>query len=198
NGKYVSSENGKKAMNCNRTSVAKWEKFTVVDAGNGKIALKGSNGKYVNSGSPMYCNSSLTSATKFEWTTVRGGKIALKSYYGKYVSSENGLKSMNCNRKAIGGWEKFVYQVVKSTENVIENNYKVNVFPNPANTKFTVITEGFVNATLPLTDIRGSVILTKHNIDNQMVIPVDEYPKGYYLVRINDEHNSVVKSLIIQ
>ncbi|MCG8701371.1 MAG: trypsin-like peptidase domain-containing protein, partial [Bacteroidales bacterium] len=39
NGKYVSSENGKKAMNCNRTSVAKWEKFTVVDAGNGKIAL---------------------------------------------------------------------------------------------------------------------------------------------------------------
>ncbi|MCG8700078.1 MAG: trypsin-like peptidase domain-containing protein, partial [Bacteroidales bacterium] len=64
NGKYVSSENGKKAMNCNRTSVAKWEKFTVVDAGNGKIALKGSNGKYVNSGSPMYCNSSLTSATK--------------------------------------------------------------------------------------------------------------------------------------
>ena len=40
NGNYVCSENGTTAMNCNRTAAGAWEKFTVVDAGNGKVRYK--------------------------------------------------------------------------------------------------------------------------------------------------------------
>src|SRR5690349_2232655 len=45
NGLYVCGENGTQAMRCNRTTASDWEKFTVVDAGGGKVALR-SMGKY--------------------------------------------------------------------------------------------------------------------------------------------------------
>lgn len=39
--------------------------------------------------------------------SVPTGTINLKGNNGKYVSSENGSGSMNCNRGAVGSWEKF-------------------------------------------------------------------------------------------
>ncbi|ADE53100.1 glycoside hydrolase family 16 [Coraliomargarita akajimensis DSM 45221] len=111
NGKFVSSEDGKKTMNCNRSAVGAWEKFTVVDAGNGQVALKGSNNQYVSSEngvSFMNCNrASLGAWEKFTAVDAGNGQIALKGTNNKYVSSENGTKSMNCNRASLGAWEKF-------------------------------------------------------------------------------------------
>ncbi|MCG8701446.1 MAG: carbohydrate-binding protein, partial [Bacteroidales bacterium] len=98
NGLYVCSENGLSAMMCDRTAAGAWEKFTVVDAGGGKIALKGNNGKYVSDASPVWCNlATITNAAKFTWTDAGGGLIALKGDNGKYISSEDGLAAMNCN-----------------------------------------------------------------------------------------------------
>ncbi len=48
NGQYVCGENGTQAMRCNRATASDWEKFTIVDAGGGKIALR-SMGKFVSS-----------------------------------------------------------------------------------------------------------------------------------------------------
>jgi len=48
NGKFVSHENGTKAMNCNRDVAQDWEKFTLVSQGGNVYAIKGSNGKYVS------------------------------------------------------------------------------------------------------------------------------------------------------
>jgi hypothetical protein len=67
NNYYLCSENGSSNMNCNRSSAGIWEKFLVVDAGNGKIALKGYAGnvaasKYVcseNGGGAMNYKSQL-------------------------------------------------------------------------------------------------------------------------------------------
>ncbi len=116
NGKYVSSENGRKPIIANRTRIGSWEKFIVVDAGNGKIALKGNNGKYLSSENgkkPMYCNvNHLGAWQKFKVIRLGNGKIALKGSNGKYVSSENGKKPMNCNRSRLGSWEKFKVKVL--------------------------------------------------------------------------------------
>ncbi|MCG8688812.1 MAG: T9SS type A sorting domain-containing protein, partial [Desulfobacterales bacterium] len=199
NGKYVCSESGKKAMICNRTSVAGWEKFTVVDAGSGKIALKGNNGKYVTSGSPMWCNSnSLSSSAKFSWVDAGGGKIALKGSNGKYVSSENGVKSMNCNRSAMAGWEKFTYQVLKATQSIIANTQSVALYPNPASGEFKVLTNGFNNATFTLLDMRGAAVLQRNDIANEMNISTTDIPAGVYIVKINDAENTVIERLIIK
>jgi len=59
NGRYVSSENGNRPMNCNRTKLDIWEKFTLIDLGGGQYALQGNNGRYVsseNGNKPISCN----------------------------------------------------------------------------------------------------------------------------------------------
>jgi hypothetical protein len=110
-GMYACSEDGTVAMNCNRLSLGPWEKFDVVDAGSGTIALKGSNGKYVTSASPMWCNAtSVDNSTRFTWVTLSSTQVALLAVNNNnYVCSENGASAMNCNRPAIGGWETFVW-----------------------------------------------------------------------------------------
>ncbi|WP_025742184.1 M12 family metallopeptidase [Aquimarina pacifica] len=111
NGEYVCSENGTKAMNCNRPEIGAWEQFEVVDAGDGLIALKGSNGEYVcseNGTKAMNCNRPEIGAwEKFELISLGGDSYALKGNNGKYVSSENGDGSMTCDTDEITSSEEF-------------------------------------------------------------------------------------------
>ncbi|WP_247666535.1 M12 family metallopeptidase [Aquimarina sp. MMG015] len=112
NGKYVSSENGSKPMNCNRTNPQVWEKFEIVTLSGGKIAIKGNNGKYVsseNGAKPITCNrSQIGSWEQFTLVNRGGNTYALKGNNGKYISSEDGGQPMTCNRISIGNWEEFV------------------------------------------------------------------------------------------
>ncbi|MEM6829854.1 MAG: T9SS type A sorting domain-containing protein [Bacteroidota bacterium] len=55
NGNYVSSENGNKAMTCNRATIGGWEKFTLEDYGNDVYAIKANNGLYLRNN--MLCTS---------------------------------------------------------------------------------------------------------------------------------------------
>lgn len=110
NSKYVSGENGTQAMTCTRTTPQDWEKFTVVDAGGGKIALR-SMGKYVSSENgtqAITCNrTTFSDWEKFDWITTTDGKITLRGNNGKFISSENGTQPMTCNRATASGWEAF-------------------------------------------------------------------------------------------
>ena len=73
---YVSSEDGTQAMNCNRTAAQGWEHFTVVDAGNGKVALQNS-GFYVSSENgtqAITCNrTAIGSWESFDWIANADG-----------------------------------------------------------------------------------------------------------------------------
>jgi len=106
---YVSSENGTKAMTATRTTAQAWEQFTVVDAGNGKVALQ-AMGKYVSSENgtqPITCNRTTFSTwEEFNWIVNADGTISLQGNNGDYISCENGA-SMTCNRTSISGWEAF-------------------------------------------------------------------------------------------
>ncbi len=110
NGEYVSGENGTQAMNCNRATAQDWEKFTVVDAGGGKISLR-SMGKYVSSENgtqAITCNrTAIGDWEKFDWITTADGKVTLRGNNGKFISSENGTQPMTCNRTTASGWEAF-------------------------------------------------------------------------------------------
>jgi beta-glucanase (GH16 family) len=110
NNLYVSGENGTQAMTCNRTTAQAWEQFTVVDAGNGKVALQ-SMGKYVSSENgqqPITCNrTSIGAWESFDWIYTPDGKVQLRGNNGDYISSENGTQAMTCNRTSPSGWESF-------------------------------------------------------------------------------------------
>lgn len=110
NGLYVCGENGTAPMQCTRPNASDWEKFTVVDAGGGKVALR-SMGKFVSSeNGTKAITCSRTAVGDWEKFTVvdnTDGSVSFLGNNGRYISSENGTKAMTCTRTAIGGWEKF-------------------------------------------------------------------------------------------
>lgn len=110
NNQFVSGENGTMAMWCNRPTAGDWERFTVIDAGGGKVSLR-SMGKYVSSenGAAAITCSRATAGDweKFDWIVNPDGKISLRGNNGLYISSENGVNAMTCTRPAISGWEAF-------------------------------------------------------------------------------------------
>jgi len=110
NNQFVSGENGTMAMWCNRVTAGDWEKFTVIDAGGGKISLR-SMGKYVSSENgtmAITCNRATAGDwEKFDWIVNADGKISLRGNNGLYISSENGAAAMTCTRTSISGWEAF-------------------------------------------------------------------------------------------
>lgn len=113
NNQFVSGENGNKAMWCNRATKGDWENFTVIDAGNGKVALQ-SMSKYVSSENgvaAITCSSTtIGDLEKFDWIVNPDGKISLRGNNGKYISSENGTVAMTCDRSTVSGWEAFSTQ----------------------------------------------------------------------------------------
>ena len=110
NNQFVSGMNGTAPMICNRPTAQDWEKFTIVDAGGGKVALRSMN-KYVsseNGTAPITCTrTTIGDWEKFDWVVNADGKISLRGNNGRYISSENGTANMTCNRTSISGWEAF-------------------------------------------------------------------------------------------
>lgn len=110
NNKYVTGQNGTMAMQCDKDVVGDWERFTVVDAGGGKVALR-SMSKYVsseNGAAAITCSrTTVGDWEKFDWVVNADGKISLRGNNGFYISSENGAAAMTCTRTAISGWEAF-------------------------------------------------------------------------------------------
>ncbi|MEQ8580891.1 MAG: carbohydrate-binding protein [Marinoscillum sp.] len=51
-----------------------------------------------------------------------GQTIWLRGSHGEYVSSENGQGGMNCNRGAVGDWEKFTVVAVGSSQIALQGN----------------------------------------------------------------------------
>lgn len=110
NNQYISGENGTQAMTCIRAAAGDWEKFTIIDAGGGKVALR-SMGKYVSSENgtqAITCSrTTISDWEKFDWVVNADGKISFKGNNGAYISSENGTAPMTCTRATISGWETF-------------------------------------------------------------------------------------------
>jgi glucosylceramidase len=110
NNQYVNSQNGTQAMTCTSATASTWERFTVVDAGSGKIALQ-AMGKYVSSENgtqAITCNrTSFGDWEKFDWVPTADGKVTLRGNNGNFISSENGTQAMTCVRATASGWEAF-------------------------------------------------------------------------------------------
>jgi len=113
NNKYVSSENGISPMNCDRGDdlFGDWEKFIIIDEGDGLVSIRGNNGKYVSSENgkrSITCKRSQSSTwEKFTLIPLSNNKYAIMGNNKKYLSSENGTKPMTCTRGSIGDWEQF-------------------------------------------------------------------------------------------
>jgi Secretion system C-terminal sorting domain/Fascin domain len=211
NNKYVSSENGLIAMNCNRTNIGSWEKFEIIDAGAGKIALKGNNGKYVSSENGainITCNRvALGLWEKFDIIELGGGAIALKGNNGKYVSSQNGTAPMTCNSANVATYERFFRQgqTAKSTLNkdlVAENVMKsIITYPNPATDKIIIdLGETILDSVeISIYNETGQSVYNriKQN-QSEVVVEISQIPNGLYFCKVKSGSSEVIKKIIVK
>jgi len=116
NGMYVTADNaGASPLIANRTAIGPWEKFDMVDEGNGNIALFAhADSRYVtaeNAGaSALIANRTAVGL----WETFGlihnpDGSVSLQAKVNNnYVTAENaGASALIANRTAIGPWEEF-------------------------------------------------------------------------------------------
>jgi Secretion system C-terminal sorting domain/FRG1-like domain len=212
-GKYVSSENGTAAMNCNRTAVGAWERFAVVAQANGKVALKGTNGRYVsseNGTAPITCNRTAIGASElFDLVNVTGNSLQLRGNNGRFVSSEIGGGAMTCNRTVAAAWENFnwaengaTFRSTSTTSEkiVVENTVSDFIFyPNPSPTGSSITVELPKETTgINIFDIGGkSVRAIKTNGEAKVQVNLN-IPVGAYFINIDNPNNSTSQKLIVE
>ena len=197
NGLYVSSEKGLQPMNCNRAVAGAWEQFAVLDAGNGKVALR-ALGNYVSSENgtqPITCNRPVVSATEtFEWVANADRSIALRGSNGRYISSENGTRPMTCTSSAITAAELFSYVVVGNifapgTPLASRPGASAPAFayPNPVAGTLTYALPPATKAhVLSVVDATGRLVFTRSygNVGTQNTLDTSGLSSGIYVVRL--------------
>lgn len=205
--KYVSCNNSLGNMTCDRTYAQGWEEFTIVAAGDGKIALRDSNGKFVN------CQNGLSACTSnsavisgweaFEWIEV-AGQVALKGFNGMFLSSEGGASTgIICNRENASGWEIFNWATVSTSKiknskekEIVSNDFKV--FPNPvSDILFYGVPEGYQKHIVNIYDFAGKEYLS-FKIDTKEAtnsININALSDGAYILCL--QNGVDIKSAIV-
>ncbi|SEW34399.1 Por secretion system C-terminal sorting domain-containing protein [Chitinophaga sp. YR573] len=219
NGQYVSSEDGDTAgMNCNRAAVQGWEQFSVVDAGNGKVALS-NQGLYVSSENgtkTITCNRATIQAWEmFDWITNADGTFSLRGNNGKYVSSENGTKAMTCNRAVAQGWENFNYGIVtasaarlstvaaKAEPVSVETGKGLLLYPNPVprGSAITVSIRDY-NANAPvqvsMLDVNKKTVVYQKANAKTVTVGTEKLSAGFYILVVKNGSSNYTKKVIIQ
>lgn len=154
NGMIVTSDGYQSPPNqwgliANRTAVGGWERFLVIDRGNGNVAFQAqSNGKYVTAdyggNSPLIANRTAIGGWEtFKWITLPNGDFALQAAAnGKYVSADgywNPQWTIVADRTAIGGWETFTWTISNTT----------SYYYTPVNVTDGIASHFFYDATYP-------------------------------------------------
>lgn len=212
NGKYVSSNNGTSAMMCDRTSPQGWEKFDVVNAGNGKVALRGSNGMYVSSengaATGMFCNrASIAGWEQFDWISQGSGKVSLRGSNGQYVSqyaNANGTGPLACNRSSAQGWEIFTWATTTKSgmdaEEITEITSEglINVYPTIVLETINIVNNIDSKVELKIVDMSGKVVINKILVKGSNVITTKGLSNGMYLVKTISAGNTQINKIFIR
>jgi hypothetical protein len=115
NNMYVTI-NADSTLLANESDAAKAVVLEKVDQGNGKWALKASNGKFISDdrgkNNILFANrAAIGEWEQFEIISTEGSKINLKSSAGKIVSADQGAGNLLlANRDQAGEWETFTVE----------------------------------------------------------------------------------------
>lgn len=197
-GKYVTHNNAGNMLSASSSVAGKTEEFTVVDAGNGMVALRGNNLKYVtlSSDNKLFCTAgSIGNSEKFTLTNLCG-VYTIRGSNNMFVSSEDGSPNgMVCNRGTAGGWEYFPWQLQYTTRTYpvgVEKNSDSGkgllLYPNPALNTLHIRHETSNQAQIYILNISGAVIFTTHTLQNETTIDVSHLPAGMYFVKWLDKN----------
>jgi hypothetical protein len=108
--RFVTAEaGGSQPLVANRTSIGEWERFDVIDLGDGDVALRShANNLYLGYGGGNTLIAGTNSRVPFRIVPGANGTFALQDRaFGRYVSSNNGAGPLTADRTSVGPWELF-------------------------------------------------------------------------------------------
>jgi len=207
NGKYITYKNAGNLMNCTSGVAGKTEEFTLVDAGNGKNALRGSNLMYVTLGADgkLYCNSATIGNQQLFTLNNLCGVYSLRGPNNMYISSEDGAATgITCNRASPQGWEYFPWQLIYTTrtypvginDNPIPANI-IKIYPNPAQYSLQVQCTAH-GASLTIYNMSGQAVGHSSLLQEISEIDISYLPNGIYTATIRTNESVEYTKFIIQ
>ncbi len=202
-----------------------WERFRVVAADNGKVALQAmQNGKFTQAQlnkdvkeAPLKAFAeSRKGWESYEWISLDDGGIALKAYNGKYIQarvSETGapLKAMG---NVIGPWEIFDFGIIQestSSRQELGDGFQsvdVAVYPNPvlgSAFNISIDLKKSQDLNVKIFDNTGRVVYTEGFValtEGKQSLTIDMERNGtirsgvYFLSVESDEVQEVIKLMI--
>ncbi len=173
----------------------KWERFQVVNAGSGKVALRSaSNNNFISSrldqaGRPVTALSSGNHDIweRFEWKSLGGNRFALKAYNNQWVSAR--LDETDAPLKAVASgvplaWETFTFEKASGSRLSDSAEFQnIKLFPNPSADEVTV--SGLRKGdTIIVRDLLGEHQKTIHVDDDKVQFSTMALKPGTYILSI--------------
>ncbi len=109
---------------------------------------------------------------------------------GSYNSGTNQLNIAGANT---GDGQIIITEITTTGITALNNNYQINLYPNPFTNKITVITNGEERATLQIVNALGAVVHSEKMVNSKTEIDLSEQASGIYFVKIGSVTRRVVK-----
>jgi lipid-A-disaccharide synthase-like uncharacterized protein len=105
--------------------------------------------------------------------------VAAGTYYAKVFPKGNANNATSCYTLRI--------QTGTATDVIVDNNFTVNLFPNPANNSLNVWIEGVERkAQIRIYDIMGKLVMQQVSTSTLTQLNVSKLPAGIYLLNVNN------------
>ena len=159
----------------------------------------------MNGESFWYCNTFLTASTEYKYA-----EIPIMIYHPYYradsviISIQSNLwsDSLTTHVGSVLKIDGFRFKSDKAQTGIVlaKNDTGTRLYPNPTNGKFTIQLFDKVIEKLDIYNLSGQKVMSlgKSQIQANTEVDMTSYPRGIYLIKINDGSKSEVRKLIIQ
>ena len=88
-------------------------------------------------------------------------------------------------------------QIVNGVADILKPVINVQVYPNPTHNQVNLLLSGFeLQKSYVLTDIQGKVIEYKNFTDNILIVNIQNFPKGVYILHVRDTDKVLTRKIV--
>ena len=135
------------------------------------------------------------SANKTEYTDNSVNQFGTWYYY-KVLAYYEGIDCMSAPAALKDDKDQYVLSFYYSETGVQDNaEDKVGIYPNPANEKITIEAQN-INE-IYISNVMGQKIYETSVNDDQVVVDVNDFPSGIYMIRVVTDEYEVTKRITV-
>ena len=197
------------------TSVQDWERFVVVAAQQGRVALRSvANGRYVaveNNRADKLLRANRTAVggwEQYEWVSNSDGTVSLRALVnGRYVRV-TASGAVVATSSGVTAETKFSWGTSSTARTgAMADKERVvpvgawqepfRVYPNPAAERLTVEAKGQEGYRVSLYDLSGRKVLERDQLSGKAVLDVSGLRPGVYLIKLRDSQQGEIRQRVL-